>query len=190
MLIHDENRPTIRRSLPQIRTLFCLGCVILLSACTADASRMVSVANSGLPVRSPWEHSLCPRRSGGEQWNLLSQAGVVEDAAFQEALEKTLAQNQLLSAPSACKYYLDVEILGITQPGQGLFVTSVQTDAHINYKIFDGNQRPAFLDTVSSSYTEPFSLLPAARMQRASEGAVRTNFEVFLQHLAQRSPSA
>ncbi len=170
-----------------------LVCLPLLAACTADAGRMV--ASSGgvaLAFSGGWQHTLCLRTvEGGEKWNLLSQAGVVEDAAFREALEKSLRQNQLIAPQTACKYYLDVNILGVSQPSEGMFVTSVQTISHVNYKIFDRNQKPAFVDTVSSSYTENFSLLPAvARVQRSSEGAVRTNFDQFLQHLSTKPPAA
>jgi hypothetical protein len=169
------------------------GCLLPIAACTADAGRMVATsADTPLAFSAAWQHSLCLRTvGGGETLNLLSQAGVVEDAAFREALEKTLEQNQLLAQPSGCKYYLDVDILGVSQPSHGLFVTSVQTISHVNYKIFDTSQKPAFVDTVSSSYTEDFSLLPAAaRAQRASEGAVRTNFDQFLQHLSMKPPAA
>ena len=169
------------------------GALLPIAACTADSDRMVATsADTPLAFPAAWQHSLCLRTvGGGETWNLLSQAGVVEDTAFRKALETTLAQNHLLAQPSDCKYYLDVDILGVSQPSHGIFITSVQTVSHVNYKIFDLNQKPAFLDTVSSSYTEDFSLLPAAaRVQRASEGAVRTNFDQFLQHLATNPPAA
>src|SRR6266851_9509298 len=90
-----------------------------------------------------------------------------------------------------CDRVRSEDILGVSQPSEGMFVTSVQTISHVNYKIFDRNQKPAFVDTVSSSYTENFSLLPAvARVQRSSEGAVRTNFDQFLQHLSTKPPAA
>jgi hypothetical protein len=165
----------------------------LLAGCAADAERMVATsAGTPLPFAAAWQHSICLRTvQGGDKWNPLSQAGVVEDSALRQALEKSLEQNQLLGPSTACRYYLDVDILGVSQPGQGLIVTSVQTDSHVNYKIFDGRGRPAFVDTVSASYTEDFSLVPAAlRFERASEGAIRTNFAQFLQHLSVKPPPA
>jgi hypothetical protein len=195
MLRSDKRNLGMTRShLPRLRMIpGVFACLLALTACTADAGRMIaSSANTPLAFPAAWQHSLCLRTvGGGDKWNLLSQAGVVEDAAFHEALEKSLEANQLLAQPSGCKYYLDVDILGVSQPSKGMFVTSVQTIAHVNYKIFDGNQKPIFVDTVSASYTEDFSLLPAvARVQRASEGAVRTNFDQFLQHLSLNSPAA
>jgi hypothetical protein len=169
-----------------------LACLPPLAACTAEAERMVvSSASSPPGVPTAWQNSLCLRTvEGGDKWNLLSLPGVVEDAALREALEKSLEQRQLVAQPDACKYYLDVDILGVSQPSEGLFVTSVQTMSHVNYKIFDEKQKPVFVDTVSTSYTEEMSLLPAAaRFQHASEGAIRTNFDQFLQHLAMRSPT-
>lgn len=164
----------------------------LLASCAANPDRMIAFTDSPKPTfQNAWTNSLCMRAiGGGEKWSLLAQAGVVEDDAFRKALESSLQRNQLLAQPSACKYYLDSDILGISQPGQGLFITSVTTEAHVNYKIFDGDQKPVFVDTVSSSYTEPFALNPGiARMQYSAEGAVRTNLEKFLKNLAGKSPS-
>jgi hypothetical protein len=191
--LNARNSGMIYSYLLRFRMLFFLfSCSLILTSCTADAGRMAATSTS-TPLAFPaaWQHSICLRTvEGGDKWNLLSEAGVVEDAAFREALERSLQQSQVLAQPNACKYYLDVDILGVSQPSQGIFVTSVQTISHVNYKIFDGNQKPAFLDTVSSTYTEDFSLLPAvARMQRASEGAVRTNFDQFLQHLSLTPPA-
>jgi hypothetical protein len=189
---HGAARP-VRRHVPPFGTLVVISsCLLALAACTADAERMVATSVSApLPFAAAWQHGICLRTvEGGDKWNPLSQAGVVEDSALRQALEKSLAQNQLLGPSGACKYYLDVDILGVSQPSQGLIVTSVQTDSHVNYKIFDGKGRPAFVDTVSASYTEDFSLVPAAlRVERASEGAVRTNFDEFLHHLAMKPPA-
>jgi hypothetical protein len=166
--------------------------VALLAACTANPDRMVVQPGEGASIApNAWAGTLCLRNVvGGEQWNLMSQAGVVEDAALREALEKTLQQNGLAAPRDGCRFFLDVDILGISQPSHGLFVTSVQTDSHLNYKVYDPAQKPIFVDTVSASYTEPFSLLPAvARVQHAAEGAIRTNFEQFLKHLAAKQPA-
>lgn len=166
--------------------------VVLLTACTANADRMIVQPGKGDPIDpGAWAGTLCLRNViGGEQWNLMSQAGVVEDAALRTALEKTLQQNGLAAPADGCRYFLDVDILGVSQPSHGLFITSVQTDSHLNYKVYDPAQKPVFLDTVSASFTEPFSLSPAvARVQYAAEGAVRTNFEQFLKHLAAKQPA-
>src|SRR5436309_353917 len=80
----------------------------LLAACTADAGRMVASSGSAVLAHpGGWQHSVCLRTvEGGDKWNLLSQAGVVEDTAFREALEKSLQQNQLMASQNGCKYYL------------------------------------------------------------------------------------
>lgn len=63
--------------------------------------------------------------------------------------------------------------------------------SHVSYKIYDENRKPTFVDTVSASYTEGFSALPAvARVQHSAEGAVRANFDQFLRHLAAQPPTA
>jgi hypothetical protein len=164
-----------------------------LAGCAADADRM-DAASTDIPASfaPSWQHDVCLRTvEGGEHEDIMSPAGIVEDPAFRAALTKTLEQSALLARDDACRYHLDVDILGISQPDRGLFVTSVRTDSHVNYKMFDRDQKPVFVDTVSASYTEDFSLLPAvARVQRASEGAVRANFIQFLQHLAAKPPES
>jgi hypothetical protein len=169
-----------------------LACVALLTACAANPDRMVVQPEKGASIApGVWAWTLRLRNLiGGEQWNLMSQAGVVEDAALRTALEKTLQQNGLAALKDGCRYFVDVDILGVSQPSHGLFVTSEQTVSHLNHKVYDPAQKPVFLDTVSVSYTEPFSLAPAiTRVQYAAEGAVRTNFEQFLKHLAAKQPA-
>lgn len=163
------------------------ACCLLITACTAQAGRMVvSSESTPSPFPDQWKHNLCVRNvGGGETFNLLSQPGVVESDAFRSAFEQSLERNLLLAEPSGCKYYIDVDILGVSQPSRGIFITSVEAISHVNYKVFDRNQKPVLLDTVSATYTAGFSdaVVGAVRVERASEGAVRANFEKFLEDL-------
>jgi hypothetical protein len=194
MLTTIRRRALARRGCAAAATVIArLACVALLAACAANPDRMVVPPEKGASATpAAWASSLCLRNvSGGEQWNMMSQAGVVEDAALRTALERTLQQNGLAAPKDACRYFLDIDILGISQPGHGLFIASVQTDSHLNYKVYGPGQKPVFLDTVSTSYTEPMSFAPAlARVQYSAEGAVRTNFQQFLVHLAAKQPGA
>jgi hypothetical protein len=95
------------------------ACVALLAACTykAEPQNMAVQPGNGASI-SPgaWAGTLCLRNViGGEQWNLMSQAGVVEDAALRAGLEQTLQQNGLAAPKDGCRYFLDVDILGISQ---------------------------------------------------------------------------
>lgn len=172
-----------------------MPCLILITGCTyrAEADKMVASPGSQ-PSAAPdyWQQSLCVRAvEGGEKFNLMSAPGVVEDDAFRSALQQTLERSHLVAKPDSCKYYMDVNLLGISQPSQGLFVASVQAISHINYKIFNADQKPVFLDTVSASFTAGAfeSFAAVARVEHAVEGSVRSNFEQFLQHLQARPPA-
>jgi hypothetical protein len=133
-----------------------------------------------------WRRSLCIRSvEGGEQHRFSAPLGAVDDEAFRKAFQQSLQQRQLLAQPDSCKYRVDVNILGVSQPGRGMIVTDPQSTSHINYKIYDRDQKPVFLDTVSASFTtRPFdAFFAGTRVIHSVEGSVRANFDQFLQHL-------
>jgi hypothetical protein len=133
-----------------------------------------------------WRQNLCVRSvEGGETPSFSSPIGVIENGALRKAFQQSLEQRHLLAQPESCKYNIDVNLLGVSQPGQGLIVTDPQSISHINYKVFDRDQKPVFLDTVSASFTtKPFdAFFAGTRVQHSVEGSVRANFDLFLQHL-------
>jgi hypothetical protein len=170
-------------------------CLLLITACSvgADADRMVSSRDeTALVFPDQWQQNLCVRSvEGGEQPNFSSPIGVIDNETLRKAFRQSLEQRHLLGQPESCKYHIDVNLLGVSQPGQGIIVTDPQSISHINYKIFDRDQNPVFLDTVSASYTtKPFdSFFAGARVLHSVEGSVRANFDQFLQHL-QTAPHA
>jgi len=104
-LCRNEDRDPIQMSQPGDQDLTCaqINDQIYTNQVAAvnfvnQAAKVEGSNTASLAFPAAWQHSLCLQTvGGGETWNLLSQAGVVEDTAFREALEKTLAQNQLLA---------------------------------------------------------------------------------------------
>jgi hypothetical protein len=88
----------------------------------------------------------------------------------------------LLGVEGSCRYFVDVTLLGISEPTVGF---SMEVVAHANYKVYNTAGKPILLDTETASYTASFSesYIGAERLMRATEGAIRTANAQFLEKL-------
>ena len=157
--------------------------LLLLAACAtpADPERMaVSQAGAGFPPTL--QHAMCVRNvTGGEATNPL-WVSQVDDAGFNEALSNSLSTIGLLGAQGSCRYFVDVDLLGLSQPTVGL---SMEVTSHANYKVYDAAGKPALFATISAPYTAEFSesVVGSLRLKRANEGSIRASITQFLDRL-------
>lgn len=162
-----------------------------LAACAApaDPQRMVALPEPGAAsFPAPLAGGMCVGTvSGGEPTNPLwvSQVGNPE---FRAALEGSLAVHGLLAAPAACRYQLDANLLGLSQPTIGL---DLEVTSHVNYAAFMPGQPPFLATTVSAPFTAGFSdhAIAVVRLKLANEGSIRRNIAVFLQQLRAARPN-
>lgn len=171
------------------RLLFVAAVAALLGACAAPAEpgRMTvtaAVEQGGFPPAL--RGAMCVGTvSGGETTNPLwtSQVGNPE---FSQALRDSLSANGLLAA-SGCRFSVDANLLGLSQPIAGLDMT---VTAHVNYRVGVGGQPPFLQETVTTSFTATFSDSPVGvvRLQRANEGAIRNSILALLQRLRASQP--
>ena len=157
---------------------FLIGC-----AAPADPGRM-TVTKKASDEAYPRELHLamCVRIvTGGEETNPMWMTKV-SSADFKTALVESMARVRLIAPPDACKYNVDVNLLGISQPSGGW---TLEVTSHVNYKVFNVAAEPILLETVSAPFTATTSDAWGAltRVKIAIEGAVRTSIEQFLDKL-------
>jgi hypothetical protein len=168
-----------------------LASVALLAACATPAEpTLMSVGplQGEKPLPAPLASSMCVRNiTGGASTNPLwvSQVG---DAEFRQALETSLRNEGLLAAGPPCKYNVDANLLGLSQP---IFGLDIDVTSNINYKAVNAANQPFLLETVSALYTATFSESPIGfvRLKRANEGSIRTNITKFMQKLRDSTPN-
>ena len=177
-----ESIPSFVRLFP--RSILTSIAVLLLAACATPANpKRMTVTQASITTGFPesLQHAMCVRSvSGGEPTNPLwvSEVGIAE---LREALTTSLSNTGLLAPQNSCKYFIDVNLLGISQPVAGFSMT---VNSHANYKVYDGAGNPILLATISASYTEGISMAPAyVRIKRATEGAMRVSISQFLDRL-------
>lgn len=158
--------------------------LLLLAACAtpADPQRMVitQAPIGGFPAKL--QHAMCVRKvSGGEATNPL-WVSEVDDAGFSEALTNSLSSLGLLGAEGSCRYFVDVDLLGLSQPAAGF---AMEVTSHANYKVYDAGGKAALFATINAAYTAEFSenVVGSFRLKRANEGAIRASITQFLDRL-------
>jgi hypothetical protein len=156
----------------------------LLAACAtpADPEKMAVTQPTGAGFPPKLQHAMCVRNvTGGESTNPL-WVSEVDDAGFNTALTNSLSSLGLSGAPSACRYFVDVDLLGLSQPAAGF---SMEVTSHANYKVYDAGGKPALFATINAAYTAEFSesLVGSDRLKRANEGAIRASITQFLDRL-------
>jgi hypothetical protein len=162
-----------------------VGTVLLvLAACamSADPARMAvsQAAGTGFPTKL--QHAMCVRNvTGGEATNPL-WVSEVDDAGFREALSNSLSALGLLGAQGSCRYFVEVDLLGLSQPVAGI---AMEVTSHANYKVYDAAGKPALFATIKAAYTAEFSesVVGSIRLKRANEGAIRASITQFLDRL-------
>jgi hypothetical protein len=126
---------------------------------------------------------------GGKSTNPL-WVSEVDNRSFLKALQDSLKnQNLLADPPEACRFGVEVHLLGLSQPFVGLHV---EVTANVNYRVRKaGVDEPYLLKTARSAYTARFTgkkLLWADRLIVANEGAIRKNIRLFINALLARPP--
>ena len=170
-----------------------LAAVLLVGAAgcasNADPKAMVIAAPTAAdakPFPAPLVHAMCVRNvTGGEETNPM-WASKVNNGGFKDALSASL-DNVGLTAPSACSFPIDVNLLGLSQPSFGFDMT---VTAHVNYKVFQPSGDPLLLQTIDSPYTAKMSeaFIGVERLKKANEGAIRTSIQDFLGKLRETTP--
>lgn len=161
-----------------------------LSACAsaADPGAMaITAQGSDQSFPSVLQHSMCIRTvSGGEETNPL-WASKVDDKGFRTALTSSLDSAGLTAASETCHYPIDVNLLGLSQPGMGIDMT---VTSHVNYKVYDTAGQPFLLATIDAPYTAKFSdsLIGTERLRKANEGAIRVSIQQFFDKLRVTTP--
>jgi hypothetical protein len=165
--------------------------LLALSACATPSepgNMLVSTPSTMTEYPSALHQALCVRTvTGGEGTNPLWVSNV-SSGDFQSALSASLENAGLLAAPNSCRYQVDVNMLGLSQPGFGL---SMEVTSHVNYKVFDAADQPVLLETITAPYTATFSDSPIGfvRVKRANEGSVKANITQFLALLRAVKPT-
>ncbi len=174
----DGISSVLRAVLPCIAALSLAAC-----AMPADPERMiVAPTASGAPFPQPFRQATCVRNiSGGEETNPL-WTSKVGNAEFSQSLASSLQNAQLLGVEGSCRYFVDVTLLGISQP---TYAFNMEVVAHANYKVYNTAGKPILLDTETASYTASLSesYIGEGRARRATEAAIRTATAQFLEKL-------
>lgn len=176
-----------------LKTLARLACITVLAALAACATpaepqRMVAAPEPGSgPFPAALAAGLCIGTvSGGSETNPLwvSQVG---NGEFRQALEQSLSMHGLLAGPGACRWQVDANLLGLSQPviGLDLLVTS-----HVNYTAGAAGQPPFLVATVTAPFTATFAdhAIAVVRLKLANEGSIRRNIQQFLDQLRASRP--
>jgi hypothetical protein len=162
-----------------------IGIVLLLvagCATRADPGRMVVTQAPGAGFPTTLRHAMCVRNvTGGEATNPL-WVSEVDNAGFSDALSNSLSSVGLLGAQGSCRYFVDVDLLGLSQPIAGL---ALEVTSHANYKVYDAGGKSALFATISAVYSADFSesLVGVERLKRANEGSIRVSIAQFLDRL-------
>jgi hypothetical protein len=164
--------------------LVLIGLSLDLGGCAtpADPEKMVVASETSAPAfPERWQHAMCVRSVvGGEETNPLWISKVGNDQ-FRIALASSLDGAGLTAPSGACKYPVDVSLLGLSQPASGFDMT---VTSHVNYKVYDTAGQPVLLETISAAYTAPVGFdTGVARLRKANEGSMRASIEQFFDKL-------
>ena len=173
-----------RKITASVLTLTCLSVLLITSGCAAQASRMVPT-DFEVVKNHPFTISVS-ESVGGRKTNPL-WTSQISNSAFTEALNNALAKSNVFQAVvkgEDTDYLLDVTILAYDQPWIG-----VDIDIRMKAKWELTNTEtftPVWSDTFETTYRAKFSdaLVAAERLQKANEGAVRTNIREGIKRLS------
>ena len=172
------------------RLAFVVGMLALVSACAAPADPKNMVASptpGGSEFAAPLHSSMCVRNvTGGEETNPM-WVSKVNNQDFHTALAASLDTAGLTGAAAACKYPIDVNLLGLSQPSAGF---DMEVTSHVNYKVYDAASQPILLETISAAYTAKMSdaFAGVERLKLANEGSIRSSISQFLDKLRAVKP--
>lgn len=175
-------------SLPRAAAFIALAA---LAACAtpAEPQKMIAMPEPGSSAfPAPLATSMCVGTiTGGVATNPLwvSQVGNPE---FRQALESSLAAHGLLAGTAPCRWQIDANLLGLSQPAFGL---DLEVTSHINYTAAAPGQAPFLAATISAPFTATFSdhAIAIVRLKLANEGSIRGNIQQFLDQLRASRPA-
>jgi hypothetical protein len=173
-----------------VRPLAAAGLLALAGcASAADPTAMAVTAQANeRPFPQPLQHAMCVRDvTGGEKTNPMWVSKVDNDG-FKLALNNSLGSSGLAAADDAsCHYKVDVNLLGLSQPGMGFDMT---VTSHVNYKVFDTSGQPLVLETIDTPYTATVgdAFVGVERLKLANEGSIRVSIQKFFDKLRDSQP--
>ncbi len=167
------------------RRLSALCFALALGACasSAEPERMIVTAaptTGGFPARL--SQAMCVRNvTGGEETNPM-WVSKVDNTGFRTALTGSMASSGLVAPADGCKYPVDANLLGLSQPIIGF---DMEVVSHINYKVYDAAGQPVMLETINAPFTATMSdaMVGIVRIKRANEGSIRSSISQFLDKL-------
>ncbi len=106
----------------------------------------------------------------------------VDNTGFRTALTGSMATSGLMAPADGCKYPVDANLLGLSQPIIGF---DMEVVSHINYKVYDTAGQPVMLETINAPFTATISdaVVGIVRIKRANEGSIRSSISQFLDKL-------
>lgn len=170
-----------------------MATLVVVSACATAADPGAMTLAAPQPTEKPFpqqlQHAMCVRTvGGGEKTNPLWVSKVDNDG-FRTALGSSLNGAGLAAPDGSCSYPIDVNLLGLSQPGAGFDLT---VTSHVNYKVYDSSGQPYLLATIDAPYTADFSssFMAITRLKKANEGSIRESVQMFFDQLRNSVPKA
>lgn len=162
------------------------GLLVCLGGCAippADPARMAIGTLHARTFPPALHRTMCVRNvTGADETNPLFVSMLSNDR-LRSALDASLNAAGLSSAPAACKYPVDVNLLGLSQPS---IAYDLEVTTHINYKVYDVAGKSILLETVSAAFTSKLNEAHAAtaRNKLATEGSIRASLGKFMDKLS------
>lgn len=122
--------------------------------------------------------------TGGDK-NNREWGSSVDNAAFKQSLEQSLALQAVIAPGNSAKYVISANLIALDVPWAGFDAT---VTSKVHYQMTRLDDKSVALDkTVETPYTANFSdaLLGVERARIAKEGAVRENIKAFIAVLAE-----
>ena len=166
----------------------------LMTACAepAKVNEMAAEtrAEASTPANPRMHAAVCVEQVAGGKLTNPIWVSEVDNLGFLRALEHSLDANRLLAKhPEDCRFGINANLLGLSQPFIGL---DVEVTANVNYIVRQaGIDTPYMLRTETAAYTARLTedkILWGARLQEANEGAVRKNIGAFIDALLASKP--
>jgi hypothetical protein len=164
------------------RLAFALSMLVWLCGCgtSIDPANMAvrpTITEGDFP--NVLHDAMCARNVTGREDTNEFWGSVVSNQEFSDALDASLHAAGLGASAGACKYPIDVHMLGVIQYNHAF---SMDVTSHANYKVYGADGQPILLETISAAGYSDASFGPM-RIKRANEASVRASFSQFLEKL-------
>lgn len=173
-----------------IKSLLLVAMCLSLNACASGArsTNMVAAPDESFTIDSSnkyYKAISVQSVSGGKETNPMLMSKV-DNTAFQEALELSLAQYGMLSDQKPGAYTLDANLLALEQPVFG-FTFNVDSVAQYNLKQ-TSNGAVIMDDTIKATGTAKVgdAFIGSERLRIANENAMKENIKAFINKILGR----